>query len=244
MQVVGLRYLKGAYAMKFRIKFSKEGHLKFIGHLDLLRLMQRCIKKAELPVAYSKGFNPHQLIYIALPLSLGATSEGEYMDIELTEDSLMTETEIKDKLNAVFPAGLKVEKVSRVKDKAKSGMAAVDGAEYKVFISKEKMPVYFNEKTEAFFEQKEIWIEKTGKKETKKINIKDKIYRYCVQEDKDFWIIHLLLAAGSKDNLKLETLIEALYQYIALDYNGYDIDIHRVDIYSEVDNQLIPLSNL
>ncbi|NLI89868.1 MAG: DUF2344 domain-containing protein, partial [Epulopiscium sp.] len=60
--------------MKIRIKFSKVGKVKFIGHLDLLRLFQKIIKSSRLPIAYSKGFNPHPLIYFAQALSVGITS--------------------------------------------------------------------------------------------------------------------------------------------------------------------------
>jgi len=229
--------------MKVRIKFTKEGNLKFIGHLDLLRLFQRSIKKAELPVEYSKGFNPHQLLFIALPLSLGTTSEGEYIDIEL-KDFPISELEIKDRLNSVFPQGLKVKELKFLKENIKNGMAAVDGAEYDIYISKEKLSDHFYKKTKEFFEQKEIWVEKRGKKESKKINIKDKIFDYSIRENKDSWIINLLLSAGSKDNLKAEIVIKALYEYNLLDFKEYEIDIHRIDIFSRIDNQLIPLSNI
>ena len=69
----------------YRVKFTKGEEVKFIGHLDIMRLFQRAIKRAKLPVAYSQGFNPHQLLSFASPLTLGATSEGEYGDIEMAE---------------------------------------------------------------------------------------------------------------------------------------------------------------
>jgi len=71
---------------KWRLKFSKKGMGKYISHLDLLRTFTRAIHRANLPVRYSQGFNPHQLITFSLPLALGVTSETEFVDIDF-EDS-------------------------------------------------------------------------------------------------------------------------------------------------------------
>ena len=66
-----------------RIRYSKTGILKFIGHLDMLRTFQRAFRRASVPLEYSKGFNPHPLVSFAYPLGLGMTSEDEYADITL-----------------------------------------------------------------------------------------------------------------------------------------------------------------
>ena len=168
-------------------------------------------------------------LFIALPLSLGTTSEGEYIDIELKIS--ISELEIKDRLNSVFPQGLKVKEPKFLKENIK--IVTADGAE-NIYISKEKLSDHFYQKTKEFFEQKEIWVEKRGKKESKKINIKDKIFDYSIRENKDSWIINLLLSAGSKDNLKAEIVIKALYEYNLLDFKEYEIDIHRIDIFQEL----------
>ena len=63
--------------MKVRIKFAKEGMMKFIGHLDIMRYFQKAIRRAELPIAYSEGFSPHMILSFAAPLGVGITSLGE-----------------------------------------------------------------------------------------------------------------------------------------------------------------------
>ncbi|MBR5177758.1 MAG: TIGR03936 family radical SAM-associated protein [Lachnospiraceae bacterium] len=75
--------------MLFRIRFAKYGVVKFIGHLDAMRYFQKAVRRSELPIKYSQGFNPHQLMVFAQPLGVGVTSDGEYMDIE-TEDADFT----------------------------------------------------------------------------------------------------------------------------------------------------------
>ena len=74
--------------MKVRIKFTKEGPMKFVGHLDTMRYFQKAIRRAELPIAFSGGYSPHMIMSFANPLGIGITSEGEYFDIELKEPSL------------------------------------------------------------------------------------------------------------------------------------------------------------
>ena len=69
--------------MIFRIRFAKYGVVKFIGHLDTMRYFQKAVRRSELPIKYSQGFNPHQLMVFAQPLGVGITSDGEYMDIDV-----------------------------------------------------------------------------------------------------------------------------------------------------------------
>ena len=66
--------------MKVRIKFTKEGPMKFVGHLDTMRYFQKAIRRAELPIAFSGGYSPHMIMSFAAPLGVGVTSTGEYFD--------------------------------------------------------------------------------------------------------------------------------------------------------------------
>ena len=90
--------------MKIRIKFSKHGNMKFIGHLDIMRYFQKAIRRAEIDIVYSEGFSPHQKISFAAPLGVGLLSEGEYMDIEV-HTSKPSQEMIKA-LNAVMAEGI------------------------------------------------------------------------------------------------------------------------------------------
>ena len=71
--------------MKARIKFRKNGVMKFIGHLDIMRYFQKAIRRAQIPIAFTGGYSPHMIMSFANPLGVGLTSDGEYFDIELTE---------------------------------------------------------------------------------------------------------------------------------------------------------------
>ena len=72
--------------MKARIKFSKTGSMRFIGHLDVMRYFQKAFRRADIHMSYSQGFSPHQLMSFTSPLGIGLSSDAEYLDIVL-EDS-------------------------------------------------------------------------------------------------------------------------------------------------------------
>jgi len=91
---------------KIRIRFSKTGTLCYIGHLDFLKVFTQTIRRSKLPIAYSQGFNPHQIISFALPLPLGMESINDYLDISIVSE--LPESEVVEKLNAAAPPGLTI----------------------------------------------------------------------------------------------------------------------------------------
>lgn len=91
---------------KLRLRFRKTGRAVYISHLDLMQTMQRAFFRAELPLRYSEGFNPHPLISIALPLSVGTASECELMDFRLREDTDLAA--LPALLTSVLPEGIEV----------------------------------------------------------------------------------------------------------------------------------------
>ncbi|MCR4891540.1 MAG: TIGR03936 family radical SAM-associated protein [Lachnospiraceae bacterium] len=66
-----------------RIRFSKHGLMKYIGHLDVMRYFQKAVRRAGIDVAFSEGFSPHPIMSFAQPLGVGLESNGEYMDLEI-----------------------------------------------------------------------------------------------------------------------------------------------------------------
>ena len=67
--------------MKIRIKFQKQGTVRFIGHLDVMRYFQKVMRRAEVDIRYSEGFSPHQIMSFASPLSVGLISHAEYLSL-------------------------------------------------------------------------------------------------------------------------------------------------------------------
>lgn len=101
-----------------RLKFSKTGRAIYISHLDILRTMQRAFLRAEMPLKYSEGFNPHAQIAFALPLSVGASSLCELMDFKL--NGFMNPSEIPYRLKKALPEGIEALEVFESENKFKN----------------------------------------------------------------------------------------------------------------------------
>ncbi|MEN6414492.1 MAG: TIGR03936 family radical SAM-associated protein [Veillonellales bacterium] len=115
---------------KLRVKITKGEEVRYISHLDYAGAIERAIRRANLPAAYSAGFNPHMKLSFASALGLGVTSEGEYMDVEFTAavDPVMA----RNKLNDSLPPGIFVKQSGYVDDRSPALMAVVNLAEYRI----------------------------------------------------------------------------------------------------------------
>ena len=91
---------------KIQIKYTKGEEVKFISHRDLMRVFQRAVRRAELPIAYSQGFNPHMKISWGQALKVGATSEGELATIQI--DGWLKPQEVMARLNQTLPRGIAI----------------------------------------------------------------------------------------------------------------------------------------
>lgn len=120
---------------KYRAELTKGEEIRYISHLDYAGLIEKAIRRAKLPAAYSEGFNPHMKIAFASALAVGVTSDAEYMDFELTKQ--LCQPEVFDKLKRNLPSGVKVLKIKSIREfknrkKHKALMAEVDLAEYDI----------------------------------------------------------------------------------------------------------------
>ena len=114
--------------MKIRIKFRKQGAVKFVGHLDIMRYFQKVMRRADVDIRYSEGFSPHQIMSFAAPLGVGLTSNGEYVDIEV--NSTESSEEMVKRINAVNVEGISVTSYRKLPDSAKNAMSLVAAADY------------------------------------------------------------------------------------------------------------------
>jgi len=121
---------------RLRVRFSRAEETKYISHLDLIRLWQRALNRAGIPLAYSKGFNPHPQISMALALAMGVTSEAELMDIML--DKFVSPHTFTAALGAQLPRGIAIDGVYNTPLTMPSLQSQVRWAEYRVEIETEK----------------------------------------------------------------------------------------------------------
>lgn len=117
----------------FRLAITKGEAVRYISHLDYARTVERALRRSKLPAAYSEGFNPHMKLAFASALSVGVTSEAEYLDIELADDTVGAAT-VEAALAGQLPAGLTITGVKQITAQHKALMAVVNLASYRVAV--------------------------------------------------------------------------------------------------------------
>lgn len=201
-----------------RLNFSKTGRAIYISHLDINRMMTRAVRRAKLPMWYTEGFNPHPYLTFALPLSLGQSSDCEYMDIRIEGD--ITDEEILNRLNAVLPEGVKILSVSAPVYDAKE----IEKALYfvKLVFKDAETSKIFAERAQTLAEGEELLAEKRGKKGHRKvmkqINLIDFIYDMKFSTADNIVNLQCVLAAGNTNNLNPTLLVETLEKEIGIEH--------------------------
>ena len=229
--------------MKARIKFRKYGVMKFIGHLDVMRFFQKVMRRADIPIAFSGGFSPHMIMSFANPLGVGVTSDGEYFDIELTEEIDMQAAVAR--MNETVVEGIEIVNMVPISDdKKQTGMSIVAAADYLSSLKNGEFPEDWKEKAEGFMSQPSISIVKKTKKSEKEVDIKPMIYKFEVRGDN----VYMLVATGSVENLKPELVMQALCQYLDVDLETVSFVHHRLDVYAnagtEEDKKFVSLDQV
>ena len=230
------------YYMKVRVRFEKKGVLKYIGHLDMMRYFQKAISRAELPIAYSEGFNPHQIMSFGNPLGLGMTSSAEYMDIELLEE--IPSIEGINRLNNEMVPGIKILSFRYLPDKAKNAMSATEASSYKISLS-DKLQAELGDMTnishriDDFMSLDECIITKKTKKSTRELDILPLIYEFDYRDD----YFYIKCSSSSGDNIKPEVIMSEFLRFLGYEFELDRVSLHieRLDIYAGENGNLISL---
>ncbi|MEG2918122.1 MAG: TIGR03936 family radical SAM-associated protein [Clostridium sp.] len=227
--------------MRYLIKYSKEGEIKFVSHLDLMRTIQRVIRRSGLPIEYSKGFNPHLTISIAQPLSVGVYSIGEYLDAVLTEE--LSENHILDMLNENSVSGVKFLEVTKVEKKegvkSPQAMAAIDGAKYIMKIKLEDGVVAdFN----SIMSLPEWEILKKTKSGEKEVDIKPLVKELKHSIEDGVLTLEAIICCGSRENLSASLLCDFVKIHLEGVKEDTFVDIKRIEMYGLKNEKLVPLS--
>lgn len=214
--------------MKLRIRFKKYGAVRFIGHLDVMRFFQKAIRRAQIDVAYTAGFSPHQIMTFAAPLGVGLISNGEYMDIEV--NSISSCQDILERLNAVSVPGIEIVSVRMLPDGTGNAMASVAAAAYTVRFREGKEP-----KTDIgavlpdFLAREQVVITKKTKKGIRELDLKQGIFSLQYVDG----VFFMLVDASSGGNIKPGLVIEAILAQSGEALQENALQIVREDMYTE-----------
>lgn len=226
-----------------RMKFAKGEEVKYISHLDLQRTFQRALRRANISVAYSQGFNPHPKISFAMALAVGMTSEGEYIDVELNHP--MDPDVLKMRLNHTLPKGLAIRNSRISENKHPSLMSVIRKGIYRIRIqwAKKMDPVDMERLIGDFLNEDEILMEKTNKKGKRIVkNIRPFIDEITLMHwDANGMELSMILGAGSQNNLKPELVVEKLMHHNRELDQEYSVRVHRKELLAEGGNS--PIKN-
>ena len=245
-----------------RFKFKKYGPVVYIGHLDIMRFFQKAMRRAHIPMKFSEGFHPHQIMSFASPLGVGVTSQGEYLDIEITE-RVEPEDAIA-RLNEQMVEGVSIVSFTYLPDNAKNSMASLAAANYLVYFKRglDRSVDYVQAVADFYEGDGPINVIKKTKKSEKEMDIRPLILDmkagavgdldallpdgaadprpYLPMED-DFCLgatdpmFYLYLTSGSTDNLKPELVMEALHTKLGVEFDSANLGIHRIDMFEAPD---------
>ena len=208
---------------KYRLCYKEGEEVKFISHLDFLRTAVRIFRRANLPVKYSEGFNPHMVMTIGLPLSVGTTSVCECLELELTED-VDAKSALKA-INAACPNGIEFTGIKKAE--GMKPMHLIDSALYEASFTTDG-----NADIEEYIAAPEVMIEKKSKRKINEVNIKDFVREIKpVSTDGTSHKLEMRLNAGNTSNLKPELVIKSIGDFCKVSIS--DIRIERKEIYFE-----------
>lgn len=240
--------------MRARIKFSKTGNMKYVGHLDLMRFFQRAMRRADIPIRYSEGFSPHQIMSFAAPLGIGLESIGEYMDITLDDErqelsgvisgegraAAELEDEYMRRLSEVMCPGVGIEALRFIPDDAPKAMSSVASAGYRIELADseaedsgrtQQRGIDIKRSAEDFMSRSSVVLSTVVKKSGAQ---KDRDIRPLVYEmtGGDTYI-DMRISQGSVENLRPELVLAAM----GIDRQG--VRIIRSEMYDQDGRALI-----
>ena len=219
--------------MKMLVVFEKGDRLRHIGHLDLLRTMQRALRRSDLPLQYSQGFNPHILLNFAAPLSVGMPGSREIMEVPISKD--IPAEQFAEQLKKALPPDLKCISARAVDDRHPAPMALLKAAIYEITL--ENGEALLNAVPD-FLKQKEIPAIRKTKSGEKPCDLRPMIYELKVEDGKLMAMLALCEAATCKPDL----LLTALSSFAGVEKpRAYII---RRQLLGEWNGILVPLENL
>lgn len=188
------------------LKYARDHRVKYISHLDFIKMFHRAVRRAGLTMEFSQGFNPHPIMTVAMPLSVGVTADAELCKIGFAED--YTPEEIKNRLNDTLPGGYVINEVVKTEGK-EHDFSKLDRAVYEVELESSG-----DFDADKFLENRELVVMKKTKSGEKEADIREYIYDFSVTEKTDGEMkITMCLAAGNLYNLKPDTVILAMEKY-------------------------------
>jgi len=221
---------------RLQFYFSRGEELIYISHLDIMRLLQRAMRRAGSPLAHTKGYNPQPRLSIAAPLPVGVTAKREPAEVYL-EQNISPSNFVED-FNRQLPRGILIEDAVEISEEAPPLMQVIDAALYQVYpffeessISPEKV----RDGVEKIKHKEEITVRRKGKKGWREIDIRPFIYRLEFKnndgEEKNKLELEMFLKTGSQGGARPGEIVNLLGEMLGSPQLPYQLRLNRVALY-------------
>lgn len=211
---------------RLRIRFSRGEGIKYISHLDIMRLWQRALHRADMPPVYSEGFSPHARISLAAPLPLGVTSQAELMDVYCS--GVVSPHAFTSAVGRQLPADLEILQVFPVALTLPSLQAQVRYADYTVLMETEKNQTEIEAMLDTMLTLEQLSWRHQRDKELRQYDLRALIDDlWFIERQQGKCTIGMRLRCGSQGSGRPEQVVTAL------GFTGYPLSMHRTGLILE-----------
>ena len=216
--------------MRIRFEFSKDEEARFISHLDMIRVFERSVRRAGLPLTYSQGFNPHPKIAFGPALALGTASDKEYVDISFNKELNVDRT--VEALRSKFPSGISILRGKEVSKGAESLNALINRAMYTVScpLMKEATEEELQSFCKELLEKDTIIVKKRTKKGIRDKDIRKGIFKLECQLKEGRAVLLCGLLLGPEGSVRPEEVVGQLVA-LGMPLNTDYQEIRRTGLY-------------
>ena len=208
---------------RLRITFGKTDSLRYTSSLDVAKIWERVLRRADLPILYTQGFNTRPRIRLAMPLPLGISSECEILDISLRERIQLDESALTNQLLAVSPQGLTIHGIVEVDLRASTLHSLIDSAEYRIHFLDAVDPEYLRGKIAEVMNRESIIVDRTRRRKRSVMDVRPLILALYLDDSLDM-IAHL--SVGDRGNLRPDQLLELM------ELQEFHHRVHRYKLYT------------
>ena len=219
--------------MLVRIKYSKLGDISYISHLDIIKLMERIVRRTGLKLSYSEGFNPHPKTAFSPALQLGVQSHCEYLDMEF--DEALEEDLLIQKLNEKTVEGINFIEAKILTDKVDSLVAFITHSRYEITVDEEdenKISKIISAINKINNTNEMLLTKKTKKGNIKEYNVKEYIGTIDFERKSDGLSIFVDICSGSVKSInpkKIIELVESLEDLSGIEYDLIKLETYHID---------------
>lgn len=214
---------------EIRVFFTKLGDARFISHLDMNRVFLRAVRRTDIPIWYTEGFNPHPYFSFSLPLSLGVESESECFDMRLNDDSY-PDSKVLQSFNAVLPENIQVTRVAPPVMEPKKIYCGIFTVTYNT-----SDPTALASELEEILSRKELTAPKKQKSGKRKVvvdvNLLQGVITYTVSKGEGVVTLKLLLLSGISSNINPVLLTNTIAKECTQDCS--DVKIRKIALFDE-----------